>query len=106
MTDRRVTSARPVFIARTINMEQLMAKIDAQAKLADALAASLDAANKKAQEAGVKRKAVLPGFPGHRARCACALCAKQRRAAQELIDRTRVIRDAQAAAAAAPPVIN
>jgi hypothetical protein len=72
-------------------MDILIAKIDAQTKHAETLSANLDAANKKAKDAGIKRKALLPGFPGHRERCSCALCAKRRRASQELIDRTKLI---------------
>jgi hypothetical protein len=58
------------------------------------LVRKLDEEEKAFKDAGTKRKPMLPGFPGHRDRCSCALCKKQRTSRQKLIDQTKSVREA------------
>ena len=71
--------------------------------LAAQLEAALKASEDKEKKAQSGRKALLPGFEGHRERCACLLCKKRRRDGAQLIAATQSSRGALAAAAGAPP---
>jgi hypothetical protein len=71
--------------------------------LAAQLEAALKASEEKEQKAQSGRKALLPGFEGHRARCACLLCQKRRRDGAQLIAATKSTQAAFAAASAPPP---
>jgi hypothetical protein len=44
------------------------------------------------KDMGVKRKPCLPGFAGHRERCACALCKRARAQHQSTIDRAQTVK--------------
>lgn len=71
--------------------------------LAAQLEAALKASEEKEQKAQSGRKAMLPGFEGHRERCACLLCKKRRRDGAQLIAATKSTRQTFAAAAAGVP---
>jgi hypothetical protein len=44
------------------------------------------------KELGVKRKPCLPGFAGHRERCACALCKRCRTQHQNVITHAQTVK--------------
>ena len=44
------------------------------------------------KELGVKRKPTLPGFAGHRERCACALCKRCRTQHQNTINHAQKVK--------------
>ena len=65
-------------------------------------AAQLEAALQQNEEKEKKtgRKALLPGFEGHRDRCMCLLCKKRRKDSEELIKATKQARAMISSAAA------
>ena len=71
--------------------------------LAAQLEAALTASEDKEKKTQSGRKGMLPGFDGHRARCACLLCKKRRRDGAQLIAATKSTRAALEAAEAPPP---